>query len=192
MAGDLYRQAAGAAGGAQDEHLLPGAKHGAMAQREPRRHARVRRGEYHRIRPRRQVDATARVDRHTLGHGPEAGVGQHEVDERAVVATAHSVDALAQLSFVVQLTLTKVAGAHDLSLTQLRLLGILVDRTLAMAELASYLGLDRSTARASADSSTARRCEAWSNGSVGGKTGAVYRCASPPRVWPWLTASAPT
>lgn len=44
-----------------------------------------------------------------------------------------------------QLTLTKVAGAHDLSLTQLRLLGILVDRTLAMAELANYLGLDRSS-----------------------------------------------
>lgn len=55
------------------------------------------------------------------------------------------VDALAQLSFVVQRELTEVAAAHDLSLTQLRLLGIVVDRTVAMAELATYLGLDRSS-----------------------------------------------
>lgn len=55
------------------------------------------------------------------------------------------VDALAQLSFAVQLVLTEVATAHDLSLTQLRLLGILRDRTPAMADLAAGLGLDRSS-----------------------------------------------
>lgn len=55
------------------------------------------------------------------------------------------VDALAHLSFVVQLELAEVAAAHDLSLTQLRLLGILVDRTPAMAELATRLHLDRSS-----------------------------------------------
>ena len=34
---------------------------------------------------------------------------------------------------------------HDLSLTQMRVLGILRDRRLRMAELADYLGLEKST-----------------------------------------------
>jgi DNA-binding MarR family transcriptional regulator len=38
-----------------------------------------------------------------------------------------------------------VAAAHELSLTQLRVLGILRDRTPKMAELATHLGLDRSS-----------------------------------------------
>ena len=55
------------------------------------------------------------------------------------------VDALGRLSFVIQLILTEVAASQELSLTQLRLLGILRDRTVAMAELARHLGLDRSS-----------------------------------------------
>jgi DNA-binding MarR family transcriptional regulator len=41
--------------------------------------------------------------------------------------------------------LTRVGAQHDLSLTQLRVLGILRDRRPRMTELAAYLGLDKST-----------------------------------------------
>lgn len=55
------------------------------------------------------------------------------------------VDALVQTSFVTMALLTRVGAEHDLSLTQLRVLGILRDRQLRMTELARYLGLDKST-----------------------------------------------
>jgi DNA-binding MarR family transcriptional regulator len=55
------------------------------------------------------------------------------------------VDALAQSAFVVMGVLTRIAAEHEMSLTQLRVLGILRDRRPRMAELADYLGLDRST-----------------------------------------------
>ncbi|MGA7051561.1 MAG: MarR family transcriptional regulator [Mycobacterium sp.] len=54
-------------------------------------------------------------------------------------------DSLVQVSFTVIGVLTRVAAEHDLSLTQLRVLGILRDRETTMAELATYLGLERST-----------------------------------------------
>jgi len=54
-------------------------------------------------------------------------------------------DGLVQASFAVIAVLSRVAAEQDLSLTQLRVLGILRDREPAMAELASYLGLERST-----------------------------------------------
>ena len=55
------------------------------------------------------------------------------------------VDALAQSSFIVMEVLTRVGAAHDLSLTQMRVLGILRDRRPRMAELADFLGLEKST-----------------------------------------------
>jgi DNA-binding MarR family transcriptional regulator len=55
------------------------------------------------------------------------------------------LDNLAQVSFAVMALLSQVAAAHELSLTQLRVLGILRDRTPKMAELATHLGLDRSS-----------------------------------------------
>ncbi len=55
------------------------------------------------------------------------------------------MDGLVQASFAVMAQLTQAAAAHDLSLTQLRALAILRDRTLKMAELATFLGLDRSS-----------------------------------------------
>ncbi len=61
------------------------------------------------------------------------------------VQTSTTVDALVQLSFAVQLLLTRVAAEHDLSVTQLRLLGILRDRTPTMAAIADFLELDRSS-----------------------------------------------
>src|ERR1700753_2836890 len=53
-------------------------------------------------------------------------------------------DNLVQVSFAVTATLSRVAAEQDLSLTQLRVLGILRDREPTMAELAGYLGLERS------------------------------------------------
>jgi MarR family transcriptional regulator, lower aerobic nicotinate degradation pathway regulator len=54
-------------------------------------------------------------------------------------------DGLVQVSFAVTAVLSRVAAEQDLSLTQLRVLGILRDREPTMAELAIYLGLERST-----------------------------------------------
>ena len=55
------------------------------------------------------------------------------------------VDALAQVSFLVQGALERRAGEHGVSLIQTRLLGILRDRTPTMNELAELLGLDKSS-----------------------------------------------
>jgi len=55
------------------------------------------------------------------------------------------VDAMAQLSFVIQGMLERRAAEHDLSVIQTRLLGILRDRTPTMNELARFLGLDKSS-----------------------------------------------
>lgn len=54
-------------------------------------------------------------------------------------------DALVQISFALMAALTEVAAEHHLSLTQLRVLGILRDREPAMADLATFTGLERST-----------------------------------------------
>jgi DNA-binding MarR family transcriptional regulator len=54
-------------------------------------------------------------------------------------------DALAQLSFAVQAILGAIAAASDLSIIQVRLLGVLRDRTVGMNELARHLGLDKSS-----------------------------------------------
>ena len=55
------------------------------------------------------------------------------------------VDALAQLSFLVQGTLAEIAGRHDLSVIQIRLLGVLRDREPTMNALGRHLGLDKSS-----------------------------------------------
>jgi DNA-binding MarR family transcriptional regulator len=55
------------------------------------------------------------------------------------------VDALVQLSFAVQAALGSVAASHDLSVIQLRLLGVLRDREPAMLDLAHALNLEKSS-----------------------------------------------
>jgi DNA-binding MarR family transcriptional regulator len=55
------------------------------------------------------------------------------------------VDALAQLSFIVQGALGRVAAEHDLSMIQTRLLGVLRGRSPGMNELARHLELDKSS-----------------------------------------------
>jgi MarR family transcriptional regulator, lower aerobic nicotinate degradation pathway regulator len=67
----------------------------------------------------------------------EVGSGDHHIDDLR--------DALVQISFALMAALTEVAAEHDLSLTQLRMLGILRDREPTMADLATFTGLERST-----------------------------------------------
>ena len=67
---------------------------------------------------------------------------------RTAVSTGSAqdlVDLLVQTSFEVAAIVTRVGAEHDLSLTLVRVIGILRDRTLTMADLANYLGLERST-----------------------------------------------
>lgn len=66
------------------------------------------------------------------------------------------LDALVQASFTVIGIVSAVAARHDLSLTLLRVGAILRDRTLTMSELATYLGLDRSTISGLVDRAAAR------------------------------------
>jgi DNA-binding MarR family transcriptional regulator len=55
------------------------------------------------------------------------------------------MDGLVQTSFAVMAILSRVGARHDLSTTQIRVLGILRDRQPRMAQLAAHLGLDRSS-----------------------------------------------
>ncbi|MET0694663.1 MAG: MarR family transcriptional regulator [Propionibacteriaceae bacterium] len=65
-------------------------------------------------------------------------------------------DALVQVAFLTMAVLTKIGAEHDLSLTQLRVLGILRDRRPKMTVLADFLGLDKSTMTGLVDRATQR------------------------------------
>ena len=66
-------------------------------------------------------------------------------DERASAGTTPVTDALVEVSFAVLDLLSRSAADLDLSVTQLRLIGILRDRSPSMAALADFLRLDRSS-----------------------------------------------
>src|SRR6185437_1700087 len=70
--------------------------------------------------------------------------GEEEKGEMAA-DEGELVDALVRSSFAVMAVLSRIGAEHDLSLTQLRMLGILRDRRVKMSELADHLGLDKST-----------------------------------------------
>ncbi|MFF1869499.1 MarR family transcriptional regulator [Streptomyces sp. CB03911] len=55
------------------------------------------------------------------------------------------LDGLVRSAFQIMGVLTRIGAEHDLSLTQLRVLGILRDRRPRMSDLAAFLGLDKST-----------------------------------------------
>lgn len=55
------------------------------------------------------------------------------------------LEVLVRLSATIQTRLATSAAQHDLSVTQLRLLGILRDRELTINELATHLNLDKSS-----------------------------------------------
>jgi DNA-binding MarR family transcriptional regulator len=67
------------------------------------------------------------------------------MSSRRDTAERDLVEALGAVAFSVMGALTKLAAEHDLSLTQLRMLGLLRDRRLTISELAHALGLDRSS-----------------------------------------------
>src|SRR5215469_16850320 len=75
---------------------------------------------------------------------PQAQPGRHDDDSDGDDGYG-LVDALVQVSFATMAVLNKTAADHDLSLTQLRVVGILADRRLRMTALAAYLGLEKST-----------------------------------------------
>jgi DNA-binding MarR family transcriptional regulator len=79
------------------------------------------------------------------------------------------MDSLARASFTVIALLNQAAAAHDLSLTQLRVLAILRDRQPKMAELATYLGLDRSSVSGLIDRSVRRGLVRRETGSDDGR-----------------------
>lgn len=54
-------------------------------------------------------------------------------------------DALVPTAFVTMAVLNKIGAEHDLSLSLIRVLGILWDRRPRMTELADYLGLEKQT-----------------------------------------------
>ncbi len=66
------------------------------------------------------------------------------------------VDALVQVSLAVTGILIRVAAVEGLSLTQMRLLGILRDRTPTLSQLADRLALDRSSVSGLIDRATSR------------------------------------
>ncbi|MFK0102000.1 MULTISPECIES: MarR family winged helix-turn-helix transcriptional regulator [unclassified Streptomyces] len=55
------------------------------------------------------------------------------------------LDGLVRSAFQIMGVLTRIGAEHDLSLTQLRVLGIVRDREPRMSDLAAFLGLDKST-----------------------------------------------
>ncbi|MGH3968541.1 MAG: MarR family winged helix-turn-helix transcriptional regulator [Mycobacterium sp.] len=79
-------------------------------------------------------------------------------------------DALVQTSFALMAALTEVAAQHDLSLTQLRVLGILRDREPTMAALATHMGLERSTVSGLIDRATQRGLVAKTSDAVDGRS----------------------
>jgi DNA-binding MarR family transcriptional regulator len=55
------------------------------------------------------------------------------------------VDALVRTAFATMAVLSRIGADNDLSLTQLRVFGILRDRRLRITELADFVGLEKST-----------------------------------------------
>jgi len=84
-------------------------------------------------------------------------------------ASVDVMDSLVQASFTVIALLSQAAAAHELSLTQLRVLAILRDREPKMAELATYLGLDRSSVSGLVDRAVRRGLVRRDAGSADGR-----------------------
>jgi MarR family transcriptional regulator, lower aerobic nicotinate degradation pathway regulator len=91
-------------------------------------------------------------------------------------------DSLVQVSFTVIAVLSRVAAEQDLSLTQLRMLGILRDREPMMAELATYLGLERSTVSGLIDRAVQRGLVQKSTDPVDGRSVRVSLTAQARRL----------
>jgi DNA-binding CsgD family transcriptional regulator len=94
------------------------------------------------------------------------------------------VDALVRSSFAVMAVLSRIGAEHDLSLTQLRMLGILRDRRVTMSELADHLGLDKSTISGLVSRAEKRRLIERTR-----PTGVPSTCSSPRKAPSWPGAA---
>ncbi|MCB5188505.1 MarR family transcriptional regulator [Methylobacillus caricis] len=65
--------------------------------------------------------------------------------KQASVSDEGLADALVTTAFVTMAVINKIGAENDLSLSLIRVLGILWDRRPRMAELAGYLGLEKQT-----------------------------------------------
>lgn len=84
------------------------------------------------------------------------------------------VDALAQSAFTTIAVISRVGAEHDLSLTQMRVLGILRDRRLRMSDLAAFLGLEKSTMSGLVDRAERRGLLARAPSSADGRSVEVF------------------
>ncbi|HYY00465.1 MAG TPA: MarR family transcriptional regulator [Mycobacterium sp.] len=98
-------------------------------------------------------------------------------------------DGLAQMSFTLMAVLTEVAAEHDLSLTQLRVLGILRDREPTMADLATFTGLERSTVSGLIDRAAQRGLVTKTADPHDGRSVRVTLTESARRMAPVITAA---
>jgi MarR family transcriptional regulator, lower aerobic nicotinate degradation pathway regulator len=98
-------------------------------------------------------------------------------------------DTLVQTSFALMAMLTEVAAEHDLSLTQLRVLGILRDRKPTMADLATYTGLERSTVSGLIDRAAQRGLVSKTSDPIDGRSVRVGLTAQARRLVPQITAA---
>ena len=98
-------------------------------------------------------------------------------------------DALVQISFALMAVLTEVAAEHDLSLTQVRVLGILRDREPTMADLATFTGLERSTISGLIDRAAQRGLVVKTADRHDGRSVRVTLTESARRLVPHVTAA---
>jgi MarR family transcriptional regulator, lower aerobic nicotinate degradation pathway regulator len=98
-------------------------------------------------------------------------------------------DTLVQTTFALMATLTEVAAEHDLSLTQLRVLGILRDREPTMADLASFTGLERSTVSGLIDRAAQRGLVVKTADPLDGRSVRISLTAPARRLVPEVTAA---
>jgi len=82
--------------------------------------------------------------------------GTHFCKDARVAGALEEIDPVVELSFGVQGVLARIAAENDLSVTQLRLLAILRDRTPAMGDLARHLELGKSAVSGLIDRAEAR------------------------------------
>jgi DNA-binding MarR family transcriptional regulator len=80
-----------------------------------------------------------------------------------------ALDALVRVSFGVQELLARVAARHDLSVTQVRLLGILRDREPTMGALRAHLALEKSSVSGLIDRAERRGLVARTTGHPDGR-----------------------
>jgi MarR family transcriptional regulator, lower aerobic nicotinate degradation pathway regulator len=112
---------------------------------------------------------------------PEDDTAQARVDDLR--------DALVQSAFTLMAALTEVAAEHDLSLTQLRVLGIIRDREPTMADLATYTGLERSTVSGLIDRAAQRGLVVKTSDPVDGRSVRVSPTAQARELEPEISAA---